>query len=132
MVLSVWLLYTSYIGVQGRTTEIVKWILFLLKTTENLIVLYTEYIDCIVCLIMLSYFCKCKYLREKKTRSLLSFCFQGPFWMLAYLVVSGLILTRYCLHFVYLISVVLWLGCGGQYAKVTRNCLRQLKNLAGP
>ena len=64
MALSLWLLYTSYIGVQGRITEIVKWILFLLKTTENMIVLYTKYIDCIVCLIMLSHFCKCKYLYE--------------------------------------------------------------------
>ena len=70
MALSLWLLYTSYIGVQGRITEIVKWILFLLKTTENMVVLYTECIDCIVCLIMLSRFCKCKYLYEtikKKT-----------------------------------------------------------------
>ena len=62
MVLSLWLLYTSYTGVQGRNTKIVKWILFQLKTTENMIVLYTEYIDCIVCLIMLSHFCNCKYL----------------------------------------------------------------------
>ena len=62
MTLSLLLLHTSYIGVQGRITEMVKWILFLLKMSENMIVLYTEYIDCIVCLIMLSHFCICKYL----------------------------------------------------------------------
>ena len=39
---------------------------FSIKTTENMFVLYTEYIDCIVCLIMLSQFYNCKYLYKKK------------------------------------------------------------------